>query len=248
MSETNKDYLVGWISPTNRTDGRETQLDDKMPANIRIVNVSTNFTRGTEEEFRASMPVYEAKIQELAAMNADLILPSGAPPFMLLGFEGEQRIVQSWERKFGIPMFTSGQNHVRALRTLGIKQFVGASYFPEKMNLVFRRYFTEAGFTVLAMEGIDVPFTGVPKLPPEQIFDHLKATVGKHPRAEGIYMLGSAWRTLEIIDKLEQTLGLPVVHPGPSRWWEILIRLGIDHRLPGYGKLLAEMPRPAAGL
>jgi len=159
MAATKQEYLVGWISPTNRPDGRETQLDDKMPSNIRVANVTTNFTRGTEEEFRVSMPVYEAKVRELAAMNADLILPSGAPPFMLLGFEGERQIIQNWEKQFGIPMFTSGQNHARALRTLGVRQFVGASYFPEKMNSIFRRYFTEAGFSVLAMEGIDVPFT-----------------------------------------------------------------------------------------
>ena len=242
MAATKQEYLVGWISPTNRPDGRETQLNDKMPSNIRVANVTTNFTRGTEEEFRASMPAYEAKVRELAAMNADLILPSGAPPFMLLGFEGERQIIQNWEKQFGIPMFTSGQNHTRALRTLGVRQFVGASYFPEKMNSIFRRYFTEAGFSVLAMEGIDVPFREVPRLPPDQIFDHIKRTLARHPDAQGIYMLGSAWRTLNIIDRLEQTFRLPVVHPGPARWWETLIRLGIGQPVSGYGKLLAEMP------
>jgi maleate isomerase len=242
MAETNKEYLVGWISPTNRPDGRETQLEEKMPANIRLLNVSVNFTRGTEEEFRASMPAYEAKVGELAAMNADLILPSGAPPFMLLGFEGERQIIQRWEKKFSVPMFTSGQNHVRALRTLGIKRFVGASYFPAKMNAIFQRYFTEAGFSVLVMEGMDVPFNDVPRLPPAQIFDHIKRSLDKHPDAQGIYMLGSAWRTLNIIDKLEELFGLPVVHPGPARWWETLLRLSIRHPVQGYGRLLAELP------
>ena len=242
MAQTKKEYLVGWISPTNRPDGRETQLDEKMPAKIRLINVSLNFTRGTEEEFRASMPAYEAKAGELAAMNADLILPSGAPPFMLLGFDGERQIIERWEKKYGVPMFTSGQNHVRALRTLGIKRFVGASYFPAKMNAIFERYFTEAGFSVLAMEGMDIPFSDVPKLPAEQILDHIKTILDKHPDAQGIYMLGSAWRTLNIIDKLEELFGLPVVHPGPARWWETLLRLGIRHPVTGYGRLLAEMP------
>ena len=245
MAAATKEYLVGWISPTNRPDGRETQLDDKMPSNVRVVNAALNFTRGTEEEFRASMPAYEAKVAELAGMKANLILPSGAPPFMLLGFAGEIRMIQGWEKKFGIPMFTSGQNHVRALRTLGIQKFIGASYFPDKLNSVFQRYFSEAGFTVLAMEGIDAPFTEVPKLPPKQITEHIEKLLAKHPDAQGIYMLGSAWRTLDIIDKLEQTLGLPVVHPGPARWWETLLRLDLQHRVSGYGKLLAEMPEAA---
>jgi maleate cis-trans isomerase len=61
-------------------------------------------------------------------------------------------------------------------------------------------------------------------------------------------MLGSAWRTQNIIDRLEELFGLPVVHPGPARWWETLLRLGIRHPVTGYGRLLAEMPeaRPLA--
>ncbi len=242
MTENQRNYIVGWISPTNRPEGKETQLDDKLPSNIRIVSLSLNFTRGTEEEFGASMPAYESKVAELAAMKADLVVPGGAPPFMLLGFEGERKMIQSWEEKYGIPMFTSGQNHVRALRTLGIHKFAGASYFPQKLNAIFERYFTEAGFSVLAMEGIRVPFGEVPNLPGSQIFDHIKRMFDEHPEAEGVYMLGSAWKTLEIIEKLEQTLGVPVVHPGPARSWEIQIRLGFRQPVPGYGRLLAQMP------
>jgi maleate cis-trans isomerase len=92
------------------------------------------------------------------------------------------------------------------------------------------------------MEGMDVPFSDVPRLPPEQIFDHIKRSLDKHPDAQGIYMLGSAWRTLNLIDKLEEFFGLPVVHPGPTRWWETLLRLGIRYPVPGYGRLLAEIP------
>lgn len=246
MAEIKQQFLVGLISPTNRSDGRETQIEDKIPANIRVANATVNLTRGTEEEFRASMPAYEAKVAELAAMGADLILPSGAPPFMLQGFAGERKIIQEWEQKFGIPMFTSGQNHVRALRTLGISKFVGASYFPDRMNTVFERYFTEAGFTVLTMEGIEVPFAEVPKLSPFRIIAHVKNLLVRHPDARAIYMLGSAWRTLDIIQPLEQDCGLPVVHPGPARWWETLIRLGVHKSIPGYGKLLEELPGAAA--
>jgi maleate isomerase len=247
MAEMERQFLVGSISPTNRPDGRETQIEDKIPTNIRVANVTVNFfTRGTEAEFRASMPAYEAKAADLAAMHADLILPSGAPPFMLLGFAGEQKIIQGWEQKFGIPMFTSGQNHVRALRTLGISKFVGASYFPRAMNAVFERYFTEAGFTVLTMDGIEVPFADVPKLSPSGIIAHVKNLLVRHPDAQALYMLGSAWRTLDIIQTLEQDCGLPVVHPGPARWWETLIRLGVHKPIPGYGKLLEQLPDAAA--
>src|SRR5688572_26191881 len=170
MPETEKEYLVGTVKPTNRPDaGQEIDLDERIPAKIKFVTLTMNFTRGTEEEFSTSMPGYEAKSAELAKMGAHLVRPSGAPPFMLLGYQGERDIISSWEKKYGVQMFTSGQNHVRALRTMGIKKFAGASYFPERMNTIFARYFTDAGFQVLAMEGIDSPFAEVPKVAPEKI-------------------------------------------------------------------------------
>ena len=107
------------------------------------------------------------------------------------------------------------------------------------------RYFTEAGFTVLAMEGIDVPFAEVPKLSPSRIIAHIKNLLERHSDAQAIYLLGSAWRTLDIIQTLEQDCGLAVVHPGPARWWETLIRLGVGQSIPGYGKLLEELPNAA---
>jgi maleate isomerase len=236
-------YLVGTVRPTNRPEaGQELDLDTKIPADIEFVSVTMNFTRGTEEEFSESMPGYETKSAELARMGADLVRPSGAPPFMLLGYKAEQELISSWEKKYGVQMFTSGQNHVRALRTLGIKKFVGASYFPARMNEIFARYFTDAGFEVLAMEGIGAPFAEVPRVPPARILDFMKSIAAKHKTADGIYMLGSAWKTVDIIDRLEQDSGLTAVHAGPARCWETQLRLGLRHAIPGYGRLLAEMP------
>ena len=247
MGKAQKEFVVGSISPTSRPgSGAENQLDHRLPAAIRLINLSMNFTRGTEEEFAAAMPGYEAKVAQLAAVGADLVRATGAPPFMLLGFQGERDMIRDWQQKYRVPIFTAGQNHVRALRTLGVRKFVGASYFPATMNEIFSRYFTEAGFQVLAMEGIQVPFADVPMLPAEKVVDHIKAIFAQHREAEAIYMLGSAWKTLDIIDTLEQALGISVIHPAPARCWETQIRLGFNAPIPGYGRLLAEMPSPAA--
>ena len=50
------------------------------------------------------------------------------------------------------------------------------------------------------------------------------------------------WHTLDIIDRLEQSLGVPVVHPQTARVWEIQKRLRIDEPMQGYGTLLAKLP------
>src|SRR5262249_55858419 len=156
------------------------------------------------------------------------------PPFMVKGRKGEARLIRAWERKYKTPLMTSGQNHVRALKALGVKSIVGASYFSGTINETFAAYFREAGFKVLSMDGIDVPFDDVQNLSGEQVYAHIKRNFLRHKRAEAIYMLGTGWRTLDIIHILEQDLQVPVVHPIPARVWEYQKRLHVNQPRKGY--------------
>jgi maleate isomerase len=134
------------------------------------------------------------------------------------------------------------QNHVRALKALKAKSFVGATYFPAKLNAIFAKYFKDAGFKVRGMEGIDVPFDKVQELSGEQVYAHIKRNFLRAKGADAIYMLGSGWRTLDIIKLLEQDLQVPVVHPVPARIWEMQKRLHVREPRGGYGCLLETLP------
>ena len=160
---------------------------------------------------------------------------------MFLGYKGEAELLKKWEKKYKKPMFTSGTNHVRALRALKAKKIVGATYFTGEINNLFAKYFEEAGFNVLSMDGIDVPFDQIQNLSSEMVYAHIKKAFLKHKSADAIYMLGSGWRVLPVIDMLERDLGVPVIHPVPARCWEIQHRLSINEPVKGYGRLLAEM-------
>ena len=91
------------------------------------------------------------------------------------------------------------------------------------------------------MEGIKVDFDKVGQLSAEQVYAHVKQAFLKHRKADAIYLLGTGWRVLPMIDLLEQDLGVPVVHPVPARCWEIQHRLSIRQPVKGFGRLLAEM-------
>ena len=160
---------------------------------------------------------------------------------MLLGFKGEAELLAKWEREYKLPFFTSGSNHVRALRALKAKRIVGATYFAGEINGVFANYFREAAFDVLAMDGISVPFDQVGQLSEREVYAHIKRSFLRHRDADAIYLLGTGWRVLPVIDLLEQDLGVPVVHPVPARCWEIQLRLSVRQPVGGYGRLLHDM-------
>ncbi len=92
------------------------------------------------------------------------------------------------------------------------------------------------------MDGVDVPFDKVQELPSRRIAAHIRRSFKASGGADAVYMLGSGWRTLDIIERLEDELGVPVVHPVTARAWEIQKRLHIRKPVRGYGRLLATLP------
>ncbi len=233
--------VVGCVKPTHRPGSLE-EFIRLLPEGIGVVPVYLNFKRGTEDEFRAALNAVEGKVAELAREGLDLIHPEGAPPFMVHGFKGEAKIIKEWEGKYKIPMVTAAQTQVEALQAMNIKKFIGVTYFIGSVNDITTRYFRDAGFEVLGMEGMSVDFADVGRLASQEIYAHTRKAFLKNRDADGIYMLGTGWRCLDIIHLLEEDLQVPVIHPVPARVWAIQKRLHVRQKLKGFGRLLEEMP------
>jgi maleate cis-trans isomerase len=147
--------IVGIIHPTLRPGALE-EFIRLLPEGIGVVPLFLNIRRGTTDEFKQQMVEYERQIALAAEQGCDVIHPNGAPPFMVQGRAAETRVVSEWEAKYKTPIFTSGQNHIAALRALGATKILGATYFAGDINKTFAAYFEDAGFDVLAMDGVDV--------------------------------------------------------------------------------------------
>ena len=241
MAFTSWRGVVGVVKPTHRPGSLE-EFIRLLPEGIGVVPLYLNIQRGTEDEFRSVLNAVEEKVEELAREGVDLVHPEGAPPFMVHGFNGEEKIVKEWEAKYKVPIVTAAMTQVEALRALKIKSFVGVTYFTGKINEIFTGYFRQAGFDVLAMEGMTVAFEDVGRLASQEIYAHTRKAFLKHENAGGIYMLGTGWRCLDIIRLLEEDLQVPVVHPVPARVWAVQKRLHVRQPVKGFGRLLEEMP------
>jgi maleate cis-trans isomerase len=197
----------------------------------------------SERGYLGALETYHAKIAELAEIGVDLLHPEGGPPFMVRGYKAEQEIVAGWEAKYKIPIFTSGMSQAEALRALGIKKFVGCTYFNDgKLNELFSRYFTDAGFQVLGMEGMNTTPYEADKISTDTIYEHLKSSFNKHPTAQGIYLLGSgAWQVKDIV-AVENDLAIPVVHPVAARVWLVQKKLQVRNPIKGASRLLDALP------
>ncbi len=236
-----KTAIVGCIKPT-RTSGSHADLEKLLPDGIETLVHHFDIRHGTLEEFTGIMAGYEEAVRQHAEAGVDLIHPEGTPPFMLLGFEGEREIVARWQDTHSIPVFTSAMSQAHALRALGVERFVGVGYDFEDMSIV-AQYFRDAGFDVLDLDRPrDIPWEEINDLSSARVSQLIKELHGRHPSAQGIYIQGSKWRVLDIVDELEQALGVPVIHPVTARCWEMQKRLGIEKPQSGHGRLLSDLP------
>jgi len=242
MTDNPKTIRLGVVKPTVTSKSLE-DLQALLPDDIEMIPEYTGFQYKSLEEFGSSMPIYGEKIAALAAQGADLIHPEGAPPFMLQGFAAEAGYIREWEARHGVPVFTTGTTQVAALKALGVKWFVGYTPFAGKLAEAFRQYFTDAGFEVLFMGKPVEDADDVYDLTTEEIRDRIIAAFAREPAgAEALYILGSGWRVLDVLEDLEAALDVPVLHPVVVRCWYIRTKLGRSDPLPGHGRLLAAMP------
>ena len=145
--------IVGVIKPTY-SSGSLVEFIRLLPEGVGCIPMYAGIKEHSERGYLSAMETYHAKMAELAEIGVDLMHPEGGPPFMVRGHKAEQEIVGGWEAQYKVPIFTSGMSQAQALRALGIKKFVGCTYYrDQKMNDIFTRYFTDAGFEVLCMEG-----------------------------------------------------------------------------------------------
>jgi maleate cis-trans isomerase len=233
--------LVGCVKP-RANDSALADMIRLLPVGIGVAPVYLNFAEATREEFQNSYANYEKNVAYLASLHCDIIDIEGAPPFMILGPEGEAKLIDSWKQKYKTDMFTSSQNQVNVLKAMKIKNIFGFTPFGADLNKSYAKYFVDCGIGVLAMEGMDVSYRSLPDVPPEAIYSSIKKKFLDHTGADAIYILGSPWDTLSIVAVLEQDLGVPVVQAVAARIWEIQRRLHVRQPIKGYGTLLETLP------
>ena len=157
---------------------------------------------------------------------------------MILGPDGEARLIDGWRQKYKTDMFTSSQNQVNVLKAMKISKILGITPFGADLNRSYAKYFEDWGIGVVAMQGMQVSFRSIQDVPAEAMYSFIKRTFLDHTGADAIYILGSPWDALGMIATLEQDLVVPVVEPVAARIWEIQRRLHVRQPIKGYGILL----------
>ena len=145
----------------------------------------------------------------------------------------DKALAERIARETGIPCATSSRAIVDGLRALGAKKLSLASPYAPWLNERLKQYLTADGFEVLAMQGLSTEAHST--ITRERILALVEEVL--RPDTEAIFISCSNFRTLDIIQEVEQKLGKPVVTSNASMMWAMLRLMGDTRSVVGAGRL-----------
>jgi maleate cis-trans isomerase len=143
----------------------------------------------------------------------------------------------------GLPVVTAVSAAVAALKAVSAKRLIVVTPFAEEMNARLKRVIEDSGFTILSCPQFeDQNAVASAKASPEELFRRVESAFKTAPTAHAIYFQGATLDPLLIIERLEQSLKVPVIASNPAMLWLLLSLLRRKYSIQGYGKLLATWP------
>lgn len=157
------------------------------------------------------------------------------------GYDKEEiRIME--EASGGIKSTTTTTSSLNAMRFMGWKKIAIAGPYIDEVNQKFKEFYIKEGFDVVTVQG-----TGILKMedlaaaPPSEAYRIAKAAY--RPNIDGIFIACTTFRAIDIIERLERDLNIPVITANQATAWECLRLMGINETIDGFGELLRKTPR-----
>lgn len=138
----------------------------------------------------------------------------------------------------GAETVTAAGALVHALQTLDVTHIGFASPYVAAINDMAVDFLAETGIETMARSEVsgELDNYGQGELDPQAVFD--LGLAADHPKARAIVLSCTDMRSVEIIDRLEEAVGKPVITSNQAMMFQALQFAGIGEALPGYGQLL----------
>ena len=200
---------------------------------------------------RATMP-HEISTQSLAqaagslAETAARILPDDALDVVCFACTsgavavGEARAIAELERGAPAAKATTLVTCVKnALRRLGARRIVVGTPYTDELNASVAECLVEAGFEIVELQGLGLRYDrDMIRVAPEFLVEFARAI--DRPDADALLLSCGALRSVEVVERIENAIGKPVVASNQAMLWECLRLAGVEDRLEGLGALLRE--------
>ncbi|WP_456326146.1 maleate cis-trans isomerase family protein [Palaeococcus sp. (in: euryarchaeotes)] len=229
---------IGLIVPSSNTT-MEMELHEALPEGVSLHTARMPLKGVTEEELlkMSALAVESAKL--LKDADVDIILYGCTSGSFIGGENFENELEEKIEDEVKIPVVTTSSAILAALNALEAQQILVLTPYTEEINKREREFLEANEFEVLDIRGMGiVENTKIGRLEPYEAYRLAKAMFTEE--ADALFISCTNFRTFEIIEALEDDLGVPVITSNQASLWYALRELEINESILGLGTLLRE--------
>ena len=181
----------------------------------------------------------KSAIRQLSSTLPHVIAYGCTASSIVQGLAYDEHLRHEISEEYGVPSTTAAHAIITGLHAVGARSISIVSPYTAAVDKKEHDYFESAGFHVLggAFLGISDGFRlAEPSI--ETLLDLGRR--GMDSQADALVISCLNTRSHAVIDTLERELGKPVVTSTQATLWHALRLAGVDDRIMGYGRLLAQ--------
>jgi maleate isomerase len=191
-----------------------------------------------DDEFQRAQEGIQSAVDSVVGEGAQAVVIGGVPVAARLGYQAEREARRGWKEKSGAPVISGIGASVKALRRLGARRPVAATAYLDEINALVFNYLSDAGLEPVAIDGLRVTSPAEASRVEQGEYHRLAHQLAaKHPEADSVF-LGVRGNIQQTVLRLEDELGLPVVHGVLAGLWWALGRLDVPFSGANGGRLL----------
>lgn len=232
---------IGLLAPSSNTTV-ETEFFKALPEGVTLHTARLPIVSVTPESIGKMADSLDVESKLLATADVDVIILGATAPSFLKGLGYDREISQRITNVTGKPATTTSTALLEAFATLGITRIALGSAYSPAVNDICANFIEANGIKVVAKDGLNIiDNLEIGRLDVQTAYD-----LGKKvdcPEAQAIVLACTNWKSMAIIERLEQALGKPVLSTTQVSIWGALKKMGYSGSISGYGKLLRTFDR-----
>jgi len=216
-------------------------MEYEMPM-MAPLGVSFHFSRipqteDTEEQLEAMIDYIPEKSKLLAHAKVDAIAFGCTSGSFVKGMGYDKKVIKAINSSTGIMATTTSTAVIEALKIARVKKLsVGAPYSDSIMDKL-KIFLEKNGFEVVKIKGLNM-VCGEGDLSLDTTYNLIREI--DIPHAEGIFISCTDFKTLELLDILENDFGKKVISSNQATFWKLLRMAGMKTSICGFGSLLRD--------
>lgn len=231
---------IGYCSPLFVTESFTYEFYRIVPAGVTLMISTLAIVTRSKDEIEKSYALSMQAARQMAEAGASVVVLGGNPINLSRGVENLDDLIRDLEQKIGTAVTTSTTSQMKALRLLGAKKVATVHPWADAHHERHEESIRKFGFAPAGVRGAGDELITVGGLSKEKAVELARQIKKEHPEADTIHFACAHWGVAEIIDQVEDELGVNVMTSQQAILWQALRRAGVSDPIQGYGRLFRE--------